>query len=68
MEALCAIAKRHKLLIIEDAAHAIESRTSTAKIGAIGDLTCFSFYVTKNVVTADGGDYHHRPFRLGRPP
>ncbi|MBT5804738.1 MAG: aminotransferase class I/II-fold pyridoxal phosphate-dependent enzyme [Gemmatimonadetes bacterium] len=55
MEALCAIAKRHNLLIIEDAAHAIESRTATAKIGAIGDLTCFSFYVTKNVVTAEGG-------------
>ncbi len=55
MEAICAIAKRHNLLIIEDAAHAIESRTATAKIGAIGDLTCFSFYVTKNVVTAEGG-------------
>ena len=55
MDAIRDIAKRHGLMIIEDAAHAIESRTSTAKIGAIGDLTCFSFYVTKNVVTAEGG-------------
>ncbi len=55
MEAICDIARRHNLLIIEDAAHAIEARTPGAKIGAIGDLTCFSFYVTKNVVTAEGG-------------
>ena len=55
MRAIRDIADRHGLMIIEDAAHAIESRTPDAKVGAIGDLTCFSFYVTKNVVTAEGG-------------
>jgi len=49
------IARRHGLLLVEDAAHAIEGRTPQGKIGAVGDLTCFSFYVTKNVVTAEGG-------------
>ena len=55
MEAICGIAERHGLSVIEDAAHAIETRTQQGKVGTIGDLTCFSFYVTKNVVTAEGG-------------
>ena len=55
MEAIGAIAKRHGLLVIEDAAHAIESSTHGRKIGSIGDLTCFSFYVTKNMTTGEGG-------------
>ena len=55
MDTIEAIARRHNLLLIEDAAHAIESVHHGRKIGTIGDLTCFSFYVTKNVVTAEGG-------------
>ena len=55
MDRLQAIARRHRLLLIEDAAHAIEAAVGGRKIGTIGDLTCFSFYVTKNVVTAEGG-------------
>ena len=55
MDKIEAIARRHNLLLIEDAAHAIESVHHGRKIGTIGDLTCFSFYVTKNVVTAEGG-------------
>jgi dTDP-4-amino-4,6-dideoxygalactose transaminase len=55
MDRLEALARRHGLLIIEDAAHAIESAYHGRKIGTIGDLTCFSFYVTKNLVTAEGG-------------
>jgi dTDP-4-amino-4,6-dideoxygalactose transaminase len=55
MEAISAIAKRHGLLVIEDAAHAIESATKGRKIGSIGDLTCFSFYVTKNMTPGEGG-------------
>lgn len=53
--ALRDIATRYGVMLIEDAAHAIESRTPQGKVGAVGDLTCFSFYVTKNVVTAEGG-------------
>jgi dTDP-4-amino-4,6-dideoxygalactose transaminase len=55
MDAITDIARRHNLLVIEDAAHAIEANTVTGKVGAIGDLTCFSFYVTKNLVTGEGG-------------
>ncbi len=55
MEALKTIADRHGLLLIEDAAHAIESSAQGKKIGAIGDMTCFSFYVTKNLYTGEGG-------------
>ncbi|MBT3605774.1 MAG: DegT/DnrJ/EryC1/StrS family aminotransferase [Candidatus Latescibacteria bacterium] len=55
MQKLTALAKKHNLMLIEDAAHAIESDTPQGKIGTIGDLTCFSFYVTKNITTAEGG-------------
>lgn len=55
MDRMEAIARRHGLLLIDDAAHAIEAVSHGRKIGTIGDLTCFSFYVTKNVVTAEGG-------------
>ncbi len=55
MDRIEAIARRHGLVLIEDAAHAIEAVYRGRKIGTIGDLTCFSFYVTKNVVTAEGG-------------
>lgn len=55
MDRLEAVARRHGLLLIEDAAHAIESAYHGRKIGTIGDMTCFSFYVTKNLVTAEGG-------------
>jgi len=55
MDIISDIARRHRLLVIEDAAHAIEARYHGAKIGTISDLTCFSFYATKNVTTAEGG-------------
>jgi dTDP-4-amino-4,6-dideoxygalactose transaminase len=55
MDAIMDIAKRHNLLVIEDAAHAIEAVYKGRKIGNIGDLSAFSFYVTKNVITGEGG-------------
>lgn len=55
MDAIMDIAARHHLVVIEDAAHAIEAVYKGRKIGSIGDLTAFSFYVTKNVVTGEGG-------------
>jgi dTDP-4-amino-4,6-dideoxygalactose transaminase len=55
MDAIIDIAERHNLLVIEDAAHAIESVYKGCKIGNIGHLTNFSFYVTKNVITGEGG-------------
>jgi dTDP-4-amino-4,6-dideoxygalactose transaminase len=42
-------------MLIEDAAHAVEAVSGGAKIGATADLTCFSFYATKNLTTGEGG-------------
>jgi dTDP-4-amino-4,6-dideoxygalactose transaminase len=55
MDRIMNIARRHSLIVIEDAAHAIESEYKGRKIGTIGDMTVFSFYVTKNIVTGEGG-------------
>lgn len=49
------IAKRYDLKIIEDAAHALPAMYNGDMIGTIGDATCFSFYATKNLSTAEGG-------------
>lgn len=55
MDAILDIAQRHHLRVIEDAAHAAESWYRGRKIGTIGDITIFSFYVTKNICTGEGG-------------
>jgi dTDP-4-amino-4,6-dideoxygalactose transaminase len=55
MEALCDIVARHELKMIEDCAHAIETEYRNRKVGLFGGFGCFSFYVTKNVVTGEGG-------------
>jgi len=55
MDAITELARQHGLVIIEDAAHALGAEYEGDKIGNIGDLTCFSFYVTKNIVTGEGG-------------
>lgn len=55
METIMDIAKKHKLKVIEDCAHAIEAEYKGKKAGTFGDLACFSFYVTKNVITGEGG-------------
>jgi dTDP-4-amino-4,6-dideoxygalactose transaminase len=55
MKQIMEIAEKHELFVIEDAAHAIETVAQGTKVGKIGHLTCFSFYVTKNIVTGEGG-------------
>lgn len=60
METICDIARRHRVKIVEDGAHALGAACSMEssgmrKIGTIGDVTCFSFYATKNVTSAEGG-------------
>ncbi|MDY6943637.1 MAG: DegT/DnrJ/EryC1/StrS family aminotransferase [Pseudomonadota bacterium] len=55
MDALTALAERHGLKLIEDCAHAIETEYHGRPAGTFGDFGCFSFYVTKNVVTGEGG-------------
>jgi dTDP-4-amino-4,6-dideoxygalactose transaminase len=46
---------QHGILVIEDAAHAIGTEWKGQRIGTHGNLTAFSFYVTKNITTAEGG-------------
>ena len=55
MDAIMAIADRHNLIVIEDCAHAIETEYHGQAAGTFGDFSCFSFYVTKNIVTGEGG-------------
>ncbi len=55
MDKIMEIAEKHDLYVIEDAAHAIGSKYKDQNIGSIGDATCFSFYATKNITTAEGG-------------
>jgi perosamine synthetase len=54
MEAIMAIATRHGLLVIEDAAQAHGASINGKKVGSFG-TGCFSFYPTKNMTTAEGG-------------
>jgi dTDP-4-amino-4,6-dideoxygalactose transaminase len=55
LDRVAALADRHELHVIEDAAHAIGAEWRGRRIGAHGNITCFSFYATKNVTTAEGG-------------
>lgn len=49
------IAKKYKLLVVEDASHAIGSEYRGKKIGSIADMTIFSFHPVKTITTGEGG-------------
>ena len=55
MDTIMAIAKRHNLLVIEDAAQGIMASYKGKALGAIGDMGCFSFHETKNLSMGEGG-------------
>jgi dTDP-4-amino-4,6-dideoxygalactose transaminase len=67
MDRIGALAEEHGLIIIEDCAHAIETEWRGQPAGTFGDFGCFSFYVTKNVATGEGGMVISRsPEQIGK--
>ena len=55
MDAIMDIASRHKLHVIEDAAHSVDSYYKGKPLGSFGSLAAFSFHETKNVISGEGG-------------
>ena len=55
MDQIMAIASEHDLVVIEDCAHAVEAEYHGRPLGTFGDFGCYSFYVTKNIATGEGG-------------
>jgi dTDP-4-amino-4,6-dideoxygalactose transaminase len=55
MDEILDLARRHRIRVIEDAAHAAGATYRSRKIGVHGDAVCFSFYATKNLTTGEGG-------------
>ena len=55
MDTIMAIAKRHNLMVVEDAAQAVMSTYKGRACGTIGDFGCFSFHETKNYSMGEGG-------------
>jgi len=55
MNAIADLAQQRGLIVVEDAAHAIGTKYKEKKIGTLSDVTCFSFYATKNLAMGEGG-------------
>lgn len=55
MDSIMALAEKHNLLVVEDAAHAIDSYYKDKPLGSIGHLAAFSFHETKNINCGEGG-------------
>jgi len=55
MERIMAIAEKHQLLVVEDAAQALLSTYKGRALGSIGHFGCLSFHETKNIISGEGG-------------
>ncbi len=66
MDRIRRVAKRHRLFIIEDSAHAIGADLNSRMAGTLGDVGCFSFFSNKNMATGEGGMIVTNNGRLAR--
>src|SRR5215218_1094208 len=64
LDRLGALAERHGLHVVEDAAHAIGAAWRGKPIGSHGNLTAYSFYVTKSITTFEGGALASSDFEI----
>ncbi|MBQ9936661.1 MAG: UDP-4-amino-4,6-dideoxy-N-acetyl-beta-L-altrosamine transaminase [Lachnospiraceae bacterium] len=55
MDEISSIAKKHNLIVIEDAAHALGASYKGKMVGSMSDMTCFSFHPVKPITTGEGG-------------
>ncbi len=55
IDEILAVARRHQLWLVEDAAHAPGALYKNRKAGTFGDVACFSFFANKNIATGEGG-------------
>ena len=55
MDVIMDVARRHGLLVIEDAAQGVMSSYKGRALGSIGDFGCYSFHETKNIISGEGG-------------
>jgi perosamine synthetase len=55
MPPILALARRRRIRVVDDAAHALGAAVAGRPVGSISDMTCFSFYATKNLTTGEGG-------------
>jgi dTDP-4-amino-4,6-dideoxygalactose transaminase len=55
MDRILSIARAHQLIVVEDAAQAVGSTYRGRALGSIGDLGCYSFHETKNLISGEGG-------------
>jgi len=66
MDSIIAIARRHDLRIVEDAAQGVMAGYKNRALGAIGDLGSFSFHETKNIISGEGGSLLVRDAELAQ--
>lgn len=64
MDRIMALANKHKIFVVEDAAHAVQAYHNEDPLGSIGHLGAFSFHETKNIISGEGGMLcvNHEPF------
>jgi dTDP-4-amino-4,6-dideoxygalactose transaminase len=55
LDAVMSVGARHGLPVIEDAAHSLGAGYKGRRVGGVADMTCFSFYATKNITSGEGG-------------